>query len=634
LLKKLDIRRLDKKDIAPFVSACLVAFPHEESENLLKEWGAADSELYPNPDISPYLILPIIEKHISRYMVREIEREITPIEEFIKQIKIQDTKFNLNFEEIEISQNARNFFYTGGVRSAALMLADIFDGKIIYNDAKNDKRFYFFDGHVWKHEPDIAGVIYNTMLSVLVHFVKQRKMKTDPEDDDGDETDSKKFYSILTKIEDRRVRKDVEREFSGLKSEKVYHNSDNKDDDLHFDGEAIRETITLQDCVFDMSGDKFVFRKSRADEYRKQVLPYTMKEVRDTPIKYFWEFMRGNFKNKETLETFLFYLSLIASRVQYKYGAFLIGGKNTGKSTTIMVIEGVYKFLVGSMDADVLVPKEKSFSSGSGLNPYIAQLEGLCASIISETEDGATLNAGLWKRLTGGDRVAARGLQEAPKNFVNTAQIIIASNMLPRFNRHDTAIIERMIVIPFLIQHDRDEKNTKRPENIIETLTPEFPAIVRVLADYYIKLKKEHSGVIPISSESNSYKLDVIAEVESDLDKFLNVNIAFEKGQMERIRDVYDKYLSYYEFDENSAKRGEALSRIRFTKFIIKNYKDLVYESTQRVRGADPARAFIGLRIKSLDEIAAAEAEKQSGKIASTQVPAPVMELIDENPFG
>lgn len=634
LLKKLDIRRLDKKDIAPFVAACIVAFPHQETKDLLKKWGAADNELYPIPDMTPYAILPIIEKHISRYMVREIEREITPVEEYIKQIKIQDTKFALNFDEIEISQNARNFFYTGGVRSAAQMLADIFDGKIIYNDAKNDKRFYFFDGHVWKHEPDIAGVIYNTMLSVLVHFVKQKKKDPDPLPEEGAEIDNKKFYSILTKIEDRRTRKDVEREFSGLKAEGVYHNSDDKSDTLHFDGDAIRETLTLIDCVLDMSDDKIIYRKSRPDEYRKEVLPYTMKQVRDQPVKYFWEFMRGNFKDENTLETFMFFLSLIASRRQYKYAAFLIGGKNTGKSTTMKLIKNIYKHLIGSMPADILVPKGKTFAQGNSPSPYIAELEGLCASIVMETEDGATLNAEWFKRLTGDDPVPARGLHEKPKTFLNTAQIIIASNMLPRFDRHDTSIIERMIVIPFLINHAREAKETKQSKDIMNDLDPEYAGIVRVFAEYYIKLKKDYRGIIPISRESNSYKMDVIAEVETDLDKFINVNIAFEKGQMERIKDVYEKYLAYYEFDENSAKRGEVLSRIRFTKFILKNYKEFVYESTQRVRGADPARAFIGLRIKSLDEIAAAEADKQSGGIVPSVSTAPAKPPVDENPFG
>jgi phage/plasmid-associated DNA primase len=622
LLKKLERKSLDKNDIAPFVSACLTAFPHAETKGLLKQWGASDSELVENKDISPYSILDIIEKHLSSYMAREIEREITPIEEFIKNIKIQDVKFELDFEEIEISQNARNFFYTDGVRSAALMLSDIFNGKIIYNDAKNDKKFYFYDGHVWKHEPDIAGVIYNTLLSVLVHFAKRKTEK--PDEDEDAKSINKRFRAALNRVEAPRARKDIEREFSKLKTEGIYHNSDDKSDPLHFDGEIICETLTLIDGVLDMSGNKIIYRKSRPDEYRKEVLPYTMKQVQNTSVKYFWEFMRGNFNDNNTLETFMFCLCLIGSRKQYKYGPFLIGGKNTGKSTTIKMIEGVYKHLIGTMEADVLVPKGKTFAAGNGPTPYLAQLEGLGASIISETEDGATLNAGLWKKLTGGDRIPARGLNEAPKNFVNTAQIIIATNALPRFDKHDEAIITRLVVIPFLVSHEREAKDTKGSEKILSSLAPEFPGIVRVLADYYIKFKIEHGGIIPVSTVSNSYKVEAIAEHESNLDEFVNVNISFEKNRVEIIKDVYDKYMVYFDFDENSAKRGEALSRNLFTKYFLKNYKNYAGRDIQWVDGKS-ARVFVGVRLKTLDEIATEAKEKEKKKVkenASTQVPA------------
>jgi phage/plasmid-associated DNA primase len=300
----------------------------------------------------------------------------------------------------------------------------------------------------------------------------------------------------------------------------------------------------------------------------------------------------------------------------------LIGGKDTGKSTTMKLIQGVYGNLIGFLDADILVPKEKRFATGNGPTPYIAALDGLGASITMETEDGATLNTAMWKKLTGDDIIPARGLNEAPKSFANTAQIIIASNMLPKFNRHDNAVIERIVVIPFLINHAREATETKRPENIMKELEAEYPGIVRVLAEYYIKLKKEYSGVIPISKESKSYKTDVIAEVETDLDKFVNIYVSFEKNAMEEIKDIYEKYIAYFEFDENSVKRGEALSRSRFTRFILKNYKDDVNESIQRVKGSEPQRVLFGIRLKNPEEIVAGRAEKQKNN-ASTQVPAP-----------
>ena len=106
---------------------------------------------------------------------------------------------------------------------------------------------------------------------------------------------------------------------------------------------------------------------------------------------------------------------------------------------------------------------------------------------------------------------------------------------------------------------------------------------------------------------------------------------------------MYERYFAYYDFDENSVKRGDALSRIRFTKFITKNYKDYVYDSTQRVRGSAPAKAFVGMRLKTLDEIVADAEAREREKNASRQAPAPapqaqaapvVVPIDDENPFN
>jgi hypothetical protein len=73
------------------------------------------------------------------------------------------------------------------------------------------------------------------------------------------------------------------------------------------------------------------YRKSKPSDYRKEVLPYTMKQVQSTLVTYFWKFMHGNFNDNNTLETFMHCLCLIGSRKQYKYGPFLIGGKKYRK---------------------------------------------------------------------------------------------------------------------------------------------------------------------------------------------------------------------------------------------------------------------------------------------------------------
>jgi phage/plasmid-associated DNA primase len=320
-----------------------------------------------------------------------------------------------------------------------------------------------------------------------------------------------------------------------------------------------------------------------------------------------WKFMKGNFKNNETLETLMYCLSIIPSRAFYKIGQFWIGGKNTGKSTTMLIMHSIYQYLICAIEPDILLPKGKTFAAGNGPTPYLAQLPGKGAAFVSEPEDGAVLNAGLWKKLTGYDIVSARGLNEALKNFRNTAQIIINTNHLPKYDMHDTAVTERAVVIPFLVSHDANEEGTMIPEKFVEHLRPEFPAFIKLLAEYYIKFKNELRGILPVSKECQQYKEGYVAEVETDLDRYANACFSFAPQSVEIIKKVYESYMTYYEFDETSVKRGEALSQHRFTRLVLKNYKDKITEQVKRVEidgKSKPARCFVGLKLKPLDEIA------------------------------
>ena len=635
LLRKIERSKLDKEDVQPFITACKNAFKDDETGLLLKEWGATVKELVSKNETSPAFLLEITYKYLSRYMQRQIEKELTPVEELLRRIKIQNIKIELDFEELEINENARNFVLYGGVRSAALMLADIFDGRIIYNAAKNEKRFYFFNGHIWQHEPDITGVIYNTLLAVIRHFL--RISQNADMDDEAKKKEKSKLMDVLRSIEKRTFRVEIQHEFASLKDEGVYHNSDEPDDALHFDSDATKETLTLSDGVLDFSGKELVFRAAKPEEYRSRILDYKIEDVKKGgSCEKIWKFMRGNFKNNDTLQTLMYELCIIMSRAFYKYGGFWIGGKNTGKSTTMRIIEAVFKHYICALDPDVIVPKGKTFAVGNGPTPYLARLPGKGAAFVSEPEDGAHLNAGLWKKLTGGDIVTARGLNEAPKDFRNTAHIVINTNHLPKFDRHDEAVITRAVVIPFLVSHEAGEEGTMRPEEFVEYLKPEFPAFIKLLAEYYIRFKNDRKGIIPISRESYEHKMGYIAEVESDLDRFANACFSFEPQAIAVIKKVYESYMAYYEFDETSVKRGEALSQHKFTRMILKNYKDKITEQVKRVEiegVSKPARCFVGIKLRPLDEAAnrSPAKDKADGNMFDTVNNLP--EVDEGNPF-
>jgi phage/plasmid-associated DNA primase len=600
ILRKLPRKDIEDADMQPFISACMKTFKYPETQAILAEWGASTKELKTKDGANQIFLLDIAEKYLSRYLKRQIEKEIMSAGESLTYIKINHTKVAIDFDELETNENAVQFIKNVNIRSAALLITDMFEERIIYNDAKNDKKFYFFNGHVWEHAPDIAGVIHDALIIVLHFFMKEEisEAKNTKEQDSIAE-----FYiNKINRIGSRRMRVEIEHELAKIQG--IYHNTDNKEDPLKFDSrDNIKETITLIDGVLDFSGKELVFRKSKPQEYRQKTLNYTIEKVKDgLSCPKFHAFMAGNFKNNATLEMFLYYLSLIPSMIQYKYGAFFLGGKNAGKSTTIKLIKELYGHLVGFMEKDVLTPKGRIFAAGNSPTPYIAALPGLGASIVNESDDGSTLNEALWKSLTGNDAITARGLNEAPKDFINTAQIIIQTNQMPKFNRHDDAIIERMIVIPFLEQHNRTDEDKKEPDDFINELRPEFPAIIRLLAEYYIKLKHTLRGTIPISKESETYKSDYISELDSDLDKYISECLIFDKKFYVVIKSMYEHYKNYHDFNDDSIKRGEGLSHHKFSKTILKNYKNKITAKVQRINGK-PTRCFIGVRIKTLDEL-------------------------------
>lgn len=577
LLKKIPLDVLDDKDIEPFIFACIKACGHSQIKQELAKWGAGPELLEKENDTTPYFLIEACEKYgVSKYLRKEIEKALIPESEILKKIKLQKTVVDIDFTAMETNDNALQFLATKGVRSAAQLVADVLKGKMIY--VESEKKHYFFNGHTWTREPDVAGISYIILCNILRHFLKKRI---------GNKGE---VYELLQKIEGRRFRVELVQDFSGLKPE-VFRES------VLFDGPTVKESLTLLDGVMDFSGNKIVFRKSEPEEYRRELLPYKTESVEKAlnPDK-FLEFMKSNFKNEETLQTLMYYLSLIPSRnTQYKYGGIFIGKTHTGKTTTIELLKDIYINMLERLPSDVLVSQNRRRLSGNEATPYIARLEGKGAAIAQETERNGYLNNALWKELTGGDTLTARGLYKEPHDFIPTSQIIMCTNHSPRFDAHDEATIDRMIVIPFSVQHKKGEKGTKSLSTILKSIKEEYPAIIKHFAQTYIDLKYNHEGAIPLSEECKNYKQNYVKEQETDLDKFVNDNLEFDMSgtAYEKVQTVYERYLAYYNL---SADDKEALTRNKFVRYLKHDYLEINYK--QKKINGNPELCFFNVKLK------------------------------------
>ena len=58
---------------------------------------------------------------------------------------------------------------------------------------------------------------------------------------------------------------------------------------------------------------------------------------------------------------------------------------------------------------------------------------------------------------------------------------------------------------------------------------------------------------------------------------------SFEDGAKTPIKAVYDAYLDYYGFNAVSVSEGDTMSQHKFTRWILKNYSNRIYEQVVRI---------------------------------------------------
>lgn len=88
--------------------------------------------------------------------------------------------------------------------------------------------------------------------------------------------------------------------------------------------------------------------------------------------------------------------------------------------------------------------------NSSGPSPELAQANNARGAVISETDDRETMKSGIIKRITGGDRIFTRKLNENGGSMEMTFKTIMICNRIPDIANADKALINRFVIFPFL----------------------------------------------------------------------------------------------------------------------------------------------------------------------------------------
>ena len=125
---------------------------------------------------------------------------------------------------------------------------------------------------------------------------------------------------------------------------------------------------------------------------------------------------------------------------------FAYGNGKNGKSTFMNMLSMVMGEYATTTSVEALLDVN---AKGEGASPYMARLPGKRLAMAQEMPEGRRMNESLVKSITGGDRIATRGLYKDVFEFTPTHTLWVSGNHKPRIAGTDDGIWRRLRILPF-----------------------------------------------------------------------------------------------------------------------------------------------------------------------------------------
>ncbi len=141
------------------------------------------------------------------------------------------------------------------------------------------------------------------------------------------------------------------------------------------------------------------------------------------------------------------YLGYALTGHAYEKMLLLVHGiGDTGKTTIVNTPRGVLGPDYGAVVAEKTIAKQRG---DGGVPSDVARLRGVRYGVVSETNEGTSLNIGRLKAWSGRNRQIARFMRENEFEFDQTMKLVIETNHQPLVHEADEAFFNRVVVFPF-----------------------------------------------------------------------------------------------------------------------------------------------------------------------------------------
>ncbi len=209
---------------------------------------------------------------------------------------------------------------------------------------------------------------------------------------------------------------------------------------------------------------------------------------------------------------------------------FLWGNGSNGKSTFVETISAIMGEYAMACQPETVMMRDRNPTARAD----IARLRSARLVTTFEPNDGARLDEGMVKQLTGGDKVTARFLYGKDFEFRPEFKIMMATNYKPIIKGTDQGIWRRVRLIPFNLQLPEEKKDKHLPEKLLR----EHPGILKWAVagavDWY------RDGLPPCKAVD-----EAVQEYRSEMDRiqqFIDDCLTVSTGASLRASSLYQCY--------------------------------------------------------------------------------------------
>jgi P4 family phage/plasmid primase-like protien len=282
--------------------------------------------------------------------------------------------------------------------------------------------------------------------------------------------------------------------------------------------------------------------------------------------QFFLDVCTGNVAKKDYLQKILGYI--LTGDVAKGRCFFMFYGKGAnGKSAVMELMQEIMGYYSKACPTSIILKRAKK-SEGSA-SPEIAVLDyGTRLGILSEIDDGESLNEELIKRISGHDNIEYRPLYQKVKQFNCEASLVMITNNKPFFNLSDS-MVDRIRYMEFksrFVVAEDDEKlpegHYKRNPNLINDLkTIHLKYVLMWVAIGAQKFFKDGHMAVP---DDELLKLENMSYINScdSINRFINEYCVRDTNAKALKSEVYSTYKKFIEEE----KIPKALTKGKFNE--------------------------------------------------------------------